>query len=520
VKSVPHVASKASVLKSQNPGLSQRTRMPEAKDNTSPFSILLAETGGSNAPAQQPSTRIVGTSTTQRNDASRNAARHSEASRADETGNESAADAPDACAAESAAADQPEDAATGAELAAVAQLIAKPALPEQPAETTAEPAVDDDTSAAIDAALAAAVDVPVTPAQTVNATETPTLAAAVMPPPAAAAPAETGTPEGEATAPIGTAAPAKPDVAAGIATPDAAPAPDSGQASDGPDQPAQQTAANVQAPVPPELKQAKPATEAATTQATDQSRPTTSADTTTSSESTATATATTPEQAEVKSEPHKPTHAETHAQASARANTSDTPDRPPSTGSTVSDFVQATQPTPDSSHLAHLQGGREFGHSVAATAQASHAADGSNLPVSAPVPLESLAVEIATRAQGGSNRFEIRLDPPELGRIDVRLDIDRSGNVTSRLVVEKAETLDVLRRDAHQLERALQDAGLKTSDNSLQFSLRDQSFTGRNDQGGNGQQLRIVDPELPATENAPLVYGQMLRGGGGIDIRV
>jgi flagellar hook-length control protein FliK len=78
----------------------------------------------------------------------------------------------------------------------------------------------------------------------------------------------------------------------------------------------------------------------------------------------------------------------------------------------------------------------------------------------------------------------------------------------------------VLRRDAHQLERALQDAGLKTSDNSLQFSLRDQSFTGRNDQGGNGQQLRIVDPELPATENAPLVYGQMLRGGGGIDIRV
>ena len=103
----------------------------------------------------------------------------------------------------------------------------------------------------------------------------------------------------------------------------------------------------------------------------------------------------------------------------------------------------------------------------------------------------------------------------------MRLDIDRSGNVTSRLVVEKAETLDVLRRDIHQLERALQDAGLKTSDNSLQFSLRDQSFTGRNDQGGsNNQQLRIVDPELPASENAPLAYGQTLRGGSGIDIRV
>ena len=97
------------------------------------------------------------------------------------------------------------------------------------------------------------------------------------------------------------------------------------------------------------------------------------------------------------------------------------------------------------------------------------------------MPLEGLAVEIAARAQGGRNRFEIRLDPPELGRIDVRLDIDRSGQVTSRLVVEKAETLDVLRRDAHQLERALQDAGLKTSDNGMQFSLRDQAFADRHD---------------------------------------
>ena len=42
---MPHVASKASVLQSQHPGLSQRDRMPEAKTSTSPFSILLAETG-------------------------------------------------------------------------------------------------------------------------------------------------------------------------------------------------------------------------------------------------------------------------------------------------------------------------------------------------------------------------------------------------------------------------------------------------------------------------------------------
>ena len=79
------------------------------------------------------------------------------------------------------------------------------------------------------------------------------------------------------------------------------------------------------------------------------------------------------------------------------------------------------------------------------------------------------------RRLAGKNHFEIRLDPPELGRIEVRLDVDRDGNVTSRMIADRSDTLDLLRRDASGLERALQDAGLKTADNSLQFSLRDHS---------------------------------------------
>ena len=227
-----------------------------------------------------------------------------------------------------------------------------------------------------------------------------------------------------------------------------------------------------------------------------------------------------PEPTEANAAPQNPAHAETPNQASSRPHGPDAPERP-QTANPVNEFVQAANPTPDSSHLAHLQSGRDFGQSVAATAQASQNADASNPLTSAPVPLESLAVEIASRALPGRSRFEIRLDPPELGRIDVRLDIDRSGNVTSRLVVEKAETLDVLRRDAHQLERALQDAGLKTSDNGMQFSLRDQAFAERHDRGdSHGARTLIADPELPATEGAATAYGLTLRGGSGIDIRV
>ena len=89
-----------------------------------------------------------------------------------------------------------------------------------------------------------------------------------------------------------------------------------------------------------------------------------------------------------------------------------------------------------------------------------------------PVPLENLAVEIATRAKNGERRFDIRLDPPELGRIDVRLEIDSKGNTSTKLIVERSETLDMLQRDARGLEKALQNAGLKTDAGGLEFSLR------------------------------------------------
>jgi len=137
------------------------------------------------------------------------------------------------------------------------------------------------------------------------------------------------------------------------------------------------------------------------------------------------------------------------------------------------------------------------------------------------VPIAGLAVEIVARSQDGSRRFEIRLDPPELGRIDVRLDVDQTGKVTSRLMVERTETLDLLRRDAPQLERALQHAGLNP-EGGLEFSLRDQSFANRDQQrdSTNASRLIIPDDEPHAAEAARRGYGRMIGLGGGVDIRV
>ena len=141
----------------------------------------------------------------------------------------------------------------------------------------------------------------------------------------------------------------------------------------------------------------------------------------------------------------------------------------------------------------------------------------------APVPVSALGVEIAASVQSGKTRFELRLDPADLGRIDVRIDFDRNGQVTSHLTVEKPETLSMLRQDAPQLQQALNDAGLKTGSSGLQFSLRDQSSSGQNSgnqTNGNAQQLVIDEGDGVSAAVAGQSYGRMLSASGGVDIRV
>ena len=141
----------------------------------------------------------------------------------------------------------------------------------------------------------------------------------------------------------------------------------------------------------------------------------------------------------------------------------------------------------------------------------------------APVPLSGLAVEIAASVRSGKTHFEIRLDPADLGRIDVRIDVDRNGQVTSHLTVEKPETLSMLRQDAPQLQRQLDDAGFKTGSGGLQFSLRDQPSSNQNngDETGRNAQRLVVSSEDPTP--AAVVgrtYGRMLGSSSGVDIKV
>ena len=181
-----------------------------------------------------------------------------------------------------------------------------------------------------------------------------------------------------------------------------------------------------------------------------------------------------------------------------------------------------TAPTPSNTPADTAQAAISFQPPVqAAATQAQSSLTVAAATPSAAVPISGLALEIAASVRSGKSRFEIRLDPAELGRIDVRIDVDHSGRVTSHLTVERPETLSMLRQDAPQLQRALNDAGLSTGDGGLQFSLRDQSSSGQNgDQSNPNARRLILTEEDPVPAAIAGSYGRMLGGNSGVDIRV
>lgn len=144
-----------------------------------------------------------------------------------------------------------------------------------------------------------------------------------------------------------------------------------------------------------------------------------------------------------------------------------------------------------------------------------------NNPVAAQV-----AGAIARNLQDGHTRFQMRFDPPELGRVDVNMKMAADGSVQAHLIVERPETLDMFMRDQRSLERALEAAGLNTDSESLQFSLKQEGEQGfassQGDEGGfpegRGDNEEAASAEDAATEQVTQIY--LANNTSGLDIRI
>lgn len=85
-----------------------------------------------------------------------------------------------------------------------------------------------------------------------------------------------------------------------------------------------------------------------------------------------------------------------------------------------------------------------------------------------------VAVSVTKAVQEGVDRITIKLQPPELGRIDVRIDVGVDGRIQAVFAAERPATMEILQRDVRELERALQNAGLSADSGSLSFGLKQQ----------------------------------------------
>ncbi len=81
----------------------------------------------------------------------------------------------------------------------------------------------------------------------------------------------------------------------------------------------------------------------------------------------------------------------------------------------------------------------------------------------------SITIQKAVKA-GEDTNIKLRLDPPDLGRVEVKMSIDKDNKTRLVLTAEKPETYTLLKQDADVLQRALSDSGL-SSDGELSFEL-------------------------------------------------
>jgi hypothetical protein len=133
--------------------------------------------------------------------------------------------------------------------------------------------------------------------------------------------------------------------------------------------------------------------------------------------------------------------------------------------------------------------------------------------------LEQVSVNIQKAIKDGADRITIQLRPAELGRIDVRIEIAGDGRTLVHVAADRSDTLDLLQRDARDLARSLQDAGLRADAGNLQFSLREQTAENRerNPHGTTPGGSAAVDLDAAHAEQPPVWTPTVLPGR--VDIR-
>ena len=112
-------------------------------------------------------------------------------------------------------------------------------------------------------------------------------------------------------------------------------------------------------------------------------------------------------------------------------------------------------------------------------------------PQSGPTPAEQVSVRISRALQAGNDRISIRLNPADMGRVEVKMELASDGRMSAVVTADNRETLELLKRDASALQKALEEGGLDLDSGNLAFNLRGED--GQTADGGDGS---VGTPDL------------------------
>lgn len=208
------------------------------------------------------------------------------------------------------------------------------------------------------------------------------------------------------------------------------------------------------------------------------------------------------------------------------AATASSPAMAPTKGATKTETVVAVQAT-NATAPKPEPGAATDGSALSETAPAETRAHRLNDAAGAhghraTTPATLVAQQIIRRFEGKSTSIEVRLDPPELGRVQVSLDVAADNKVSAVVAAENPATLADLVRSARELERALQEAGLDLDSGGLSFDLADR---GQNEKGegasdsARGSARADAGRDLPA-KPASRPFGLESWRGARIDVMV
>ncbi|PQA87414.1 flagellar hook-length control protein FliK [Hyphococcus luteus] len=135
------------------------------------------------------------------------------------------------------------------------------------------------------------------------------------------------------------------------------------------------------------------------------------------------------------------------------------------------------------------EGGPEFDRLATTRLETTSAA--SDRPAHLNPVRDQIVAAVAARHSDG--RLEVRLDPPELGRVTIHFDRDGAEMVRAVVSADTPDTLDLMRRHADVFQRALEDQGFAGLD--LQFTDQGTWENPADEANGHSQSFRLAEEE-------------------------